>query len=68
MATFDGVKLADHEEVGVRREARATMLYEDDRGIGTCSNTLRITWFGQRHLTSTLKAIIAQLSPAQIAP
>ena len=24
------------------------------RDIGTCSNTPRITWFGQRHLTSTI--------------
>ena len=36
------------------REAQATILYEDDRDMGTCSNALRITWFGQRHLTSTL--------------
>ena len=24
------------------------------RDMGTCSNALRITWFWQRHLTSTL--------------
>ena len=30
------------------------------RDMGTCSNTPRITWFGQRHLTSTLSPIIAQ--------
>ena len=31
------------------------------RDMGTCRNALRITWFGQRHLTSTLRPIIAQL-------
>ena len=30
------------------------------RDMGTCSNALRITWFGQRHLTSTLSPIIAR--------
>ena len=30
------------------------------RDMGTSSNALRITWFGQRHLTSTLRPIIAQ--------
>ena len=32
------------------------------RDMGTSSNALRITWFGQRHLTSTLRPIITHLT------
>ena len=38
------------------------------RDMGTSSNALRITWFGQRHLTSTLRPIIARRTELEKCP
>ena len=58
-ATFegyiDGVSHGNHRVDGQWRQAQSTTLYETERELRSYRNGLRIIWFGQQHLASTMR-------------